>query len=58
MINENYFELVKEIFIDSQMNCNLSEAEALDLFDAAPFKQVETFLIKSGYDLGSNNYEE
>jgi hypothetical protein len=52
-----YFNLVKDYFIESQMNCNLSEEESQDLFDETPFSKIETFLKKSGYDLGGNNYE-
>jgi hypothetical protein len=52
-----YYNMVKENFIESQMNCGLGEDEALDIFNENPFSKIEKFLIKSGYDLGGQNHE-
>jgi hypothetical protein len=52
-----YYNLCKDYFIESQMNCGLGEDEALDLFHESPFPKIENFLKKSGYDLGGQNYE-
>jgi hypothetical protein len=53
----SYQEFVRDTFIEDQIAYGLDVEEAADLFSETPFHKIEKFLIKSGYDLGGNNYE-
>lgn len=53
----SYQEFVKDTFIEHQIAFGQDVEEATDIFNETKFESIEKFLIKSGYDLGENNYE-
>jgi len=50
MSSFEYYQHVKNIFMDHHDCMGLNEEESDDLFNSAPFYQIENWLKKNGYD--------
>lgn len=50
-----YKEYVLEVFVEDQAAYGTCTEELNDIIEETPFKQIEKFLKKSGYDL-QNDY--
>jgi hypothetical protein len=56
VLNMEYTDYVKEVFLDHHDCMGMDAEEAQDLWEENSFKRIENWLYKVGYDL-KTNYE-